>query len=151
MQNADLYRLLNHYALPAALAAVLRNELDYGAANDTRLLLAAAVEGLCAETVVGFHRLLVLEPLPAARSLVRMEIIGHRLWTATEQQTALRTIDAKTSLSVLLDYWCRARRTYRTREKAEAAAKVHYADGRAADLTTLKTANHGPLSDLQRL
>ena len=140
MTARQLDALLNHEAMPAPFSAALRNELDHGAANDTRLLLAAALEGLCAETVVGFHRLLVLDPLPAARSLVRMEIIGHCLWTTAEQQTALRTIDAKTSLAVLLDCWCRARLTYRARERAAAAAKVHFADGRAVNLNTLKAA-----------
>ena len=134
----DLKTLLNHEALPAPLAAALRNELDHGAANDTRLLLAAALEGLCAETVQGFHRLLVLDPLPAARSLVRMEIVGRRLWMHKDKQTALRATDKATSLTVLLEYWVRARVKYRLLERAEALAKVTFADGRPVNINNLK-------------
>ena len=140
MTNADLKTLLQHEALPAPLAVAVRNELDHGAANDTRLLLAAALEGLCAEVVTGFHRLLVLDPLPAARSLVRMEMVGRRLWTHHDKQAALAATDKATSLAVLLDYWVRARTKYRALERAEALSKVHFADGRAIDLTTLKAA-----------
>lgn len=140
MNNADLTRLLNHEALPLPLAAVLRDELDHGAANDTRLLLAAALEGLCAEVVPGFHRLLVLDPLAAARSLVRMEMVGRRLWTHKDKQAALAATDKATSLAVLLDYWCRARGKYREMERAEALGKVHFADGRACDMSNLKAA-----------
>ena len=134
----DLKTLLNHEALPAPLAAALRNELNHGAANDTRLLLAAALEGLCAETVQGFHRLLVLDPLPAARSLVRMEIVGRRMWTHKDKQTALRATDKATSLTVLLEYWVRARVKYRLLERAEALAKVTFADGRPVNINNLK-------------
>ena len=140
MTNADLKTLLQHEALPAPLAAALRSELDHGAANDTRLQLAAALEGLCSETVTGFHRLLVLDPLEAARSLCRMEITGHRLWTHKDKQASYAAFDAATSLAVLLDYWCRARTKYRALERAEALSKVHFAPARAADLSTLKAA-----------
>ena len=140
MSNADLHRLLYHDALPLPLAAALRNELDHGAANDTRLLLAAALEGLCAETVTGFHRLLVLDPVPAARSLCREELTGRRLWTDAQKQASYAAFDATDALPVLLDYWIRARVKYRLLERNEALAKVRFADGRAVDITTLKAA-----------
>ena len=143
MTNAALYRLLDHEALPAPLAAALRDELDHGAANDTRLLLAAALEGLCAETVAGFHRLLVLDPVPAARSLCRMEITGRRLWTDAQKAASYAAFDATDALATLLDYWVRARAAYRGRELAEKLTPVRYADGRAftpADLTQLQKA-----------
>ena len=139
MSPATLTRLLQHEALPPALAARMRDELDHGAANDARLLLAAALEGLCAETVTGFHRLLVLDPVPAARSLCRLEITGRRLWTPAQKQASYAAFDATDSLAVLLDYWCRARRKYRLLQDAD-AAPVHTADGRAVDINNLKAA-----------
>ena len=139
MSPAALKTLLQHEALPLALAATMRDELDHGAANDARLLLAAALEGLCAETVQGFHRLLVLDPVPAARSLCRLEITGRRLWTPEQKQASYAAFDATDSLAVLLDYWCRARARYR-RLEANDAAPLHFADGRPADITNLKAA-----------
>lgn len=141
MTNANFTALLRHESLPQPLATALQTEALNGIGKDAKLLLAAAVEGLLISTTApGLHRLLVLDPLTSARLLAKDPLIGHRLWKPEEIAFAVAVIDRTTDLAVLLDYWCRARRTYRLREKQAAAAKVHFADGRAIDLTTLKAA-----------
>ena len=141
MTNANFTALLRHESLPQPLATALQTEALNGIGKDAKLLLAAAVEGLLISTSApGLHRLLVLDPLTSARLLAKDPLIGHRLWTAAQIATAVTVIDRTTDLAKLLDYWCRARLTYRNLEKKAAAAKVHFADGTPFNLTTLKVA-----------
>lgn len=141
MTNANFTALLRHESLTPWLGVALRLEALNGIGKDAKLLLAAAVEGLLISTTApGLHRLLVLDPLTSARLLAKDPLVGHRLWTAAQIATAVAVIDRTTDLAKLLDYWCRARLAYRNLEKKAAAAKVHFADGRAIDLTTLKAA-----------
>ena len=141
MTDYQLYALLRHESLPAWLSADLLREMDYGVAKDGRVLLAAAVEGvLVAGPAAGLHRLTVLEPLTAARLLAKDPLIGKRLWPLGAAAVALGIIERTVDLQSLLNYWCRARLTYRGHEAREAAAKVHYADGRPVNLNALKVA-----------
>ena len=141
MTNANFTDLLRHESLAPWLGVALRLEALHGIGKDSKLLLAAAVEGLLISTSApGLHRVLVLDPLTSARLLAKDPLIGHRLWTPEEITTAVARFDRTTDLAALLDYWCRARVAYRRREKEAAAAKVHRADGTPFDITTLKAA-----------
>ena len=130
MTNNNFTALLRHESLPASLRTDLQTEVDCGLNKDSKLLLAAAIEGLLLGFHPELHRLTYTDPLACARLLAKEPLIGKRLWAAGEISAAVAAIDRKTCVHTLLDWWHRARLAYRRREAHEAAQKVHYADGR---------------------
>lgn len=139
MTAAHLTALLAHDLL-APLGARCAEECAFGLAKDSRLLLAAAAEGVVCAGLPDYHRLTILDPLQSARNLAKDAIIGRRLWSADEKARLLAKVTAAQDVTTLLDYWCLARHAYRGRERAEALDKIEFGDGRKVDLTALKAA-----------
>ena len=125
--------------MPAALTAAVLRETDCGLSTVERGQLAATLEGVCG--ILAHHRETQGPPLVAAFALASSMLVGNtRRWTIREVGRYTARVGQLTTEAQLLNAWCVLRAGHRAKERDEAAAKIQYADGRAADLTTLKAA-----------